>query len=168
MDGDGFSALEDCDDTNPHINPDQEEEPYNGIDDDCDPDTLDDDLDQDGFVLNDDCDDEDASINPDAEEITNNDVDEDCDGIDLLTSTHEIYDITVHIYTKPTSDIINIDVDGNLNYRVILYNVVGKVILTKSNTNQILTHKIPEGTYLLEIRDLSSAQKTVERIVVTR
>ena len=33
------------------------EEPYDGIDNDCNPDTLDDDLDQDGYSLEDDCDD---------------------------------------------------------------------------------------------------------------
>jgi len=38
--------------------------PYNGIDDDCDPLTLDDDLDQDGFLPESDCDDNNANINP--------------------------------------------------------------------------------------------------------
>jgi len=49
-----------------------DEIPYNGIDDDCDIETLDDDLDQDGFILLNDCDDENPAINPDAEEIPNN------------------------------------------------------------------------------------------------
>ena len=57
IDGDGYTSDVDCDDNNSDINPGQEEEPYNGIDDDCDPETLDDDLDQDGFALADDCDD---------------------------------------------------------------------------------------------------------------
>ena len=83
QDEDGFIADEDCDDTNSAINPDQTEITYNGIDDDCNPLTLDDDLDQDGFFLADDCDDTNASINPDQSEITYNGIDDDCNPLTL-------------------------------------------------------------------------------------
>ena len=77
-DGDGFDATEDCNDNNPEVNPDQDEIPYNGLDDDCNPDTRDDDLDGDGFVAADDCNDGDAMINPDQTEIPFNGLDDDC------------------------------------------------------------------------------------------
>ena len=48
VDGDGFIEEEDCDDNNENINPDQEEVPYDGMDNDCDESTKDDDLDGDG------------------------------------------------------------------------------------------------------------------------
>ena len=78
MDGDGFTNQEDCDDTNAEVNPSAQEIPYNGIDEDCNPNTPDDDLDGDGFNNNSDCNDDDASINPNAVEIPNNGMDDDC------------------------------------------------------------------------------------------
>jgi len=77
-DGDGSPASLDCDDTNPDVNPEAVEVPYNGIDEDCDGTDLID-VDLDGFnstvVLGErDCDDNNASFNPVALEI--------CDGFD--------------------------------------------------------------------------------------
>ena len=58
VDGDGFIEEEDCDDSgNEYINPDQEEVPYDGMDNDCDESTKDDDLDGDGVESAEDCDD---------------------------------------------------------------------------------------------------------------
>ncbi len=83
-DGDGFTADLDCQDLVSEINPGVVEVPYNGIDDDCDPATPDDDIDGDGFNSDEDCDDADPEVNSEASEIPNNDVDEDCDGIVLI------------------------------------------------------------------------------------
>ncbi len=84
-DGDGYSTLEDCNDGNPNINPDQIEIVYNGLDDDCDPSTLDDDLDSDGFGFFDDCNDNDPTINPLAVEICGDNIDQNCDGVDAAS-----------------------------------------------------------------------------------
>ncbi|MEO6760068.1 MAG: putative metal-binding motif-containing protein, partial [Saprospiraceae bacterium] len=76
-------TTQDCDDQNAAINSGQVEVPYNGIDDDCNPATLDDDLDQDGFVYTVDCDDQNAAVNPSQVEITYNGLDDDCDPLSL-------------------------------------------------------------------------------------
>ena len=52
----------DCDDDNADVFG-QDEQPYDGIDNDCNPDTLDDDLDGDGLSA-DDCDDNDSAVIP--------------------------------------------------------------------------------------------------------
>ncbi len=167
-DGDGFTADIDCDDDNPNVNPDQTEEPYNGIDDDCDPTTLDDDLDQDGFVMVDDCDDTNSEINPDATEIPNNGIDEDCDGMDLLSSVHELSNSTINIYPNPAIEVINIDIEGQLDFQVELFDLEGKLMKSTCNLNQIIIETIPQGTYLLKIKDQKTGQNIVDRIVIGR
>lgn len=82
-DGDGFPGSEDCDDEDPGINPDADEVPYDGVDNDCTG-GDEEDVDGDGYpaeeVGGSDCDDNDDDINPGADEIYCNYVDEDCDG----------------------------------------------------------------------------------------
>ena len=60
-----------------------EELPYNGVDDDCNPQTPDDDLDGDGFLLIDDCNDSNPSINPGQMEVPYNGIDDDCNPLTL-------------------------------------------------------------------------------------
>jgi len=90
QDGDGHRSSDypemggdDCDDDDPAVNPGVAESPYNGIDDDCDVETLDDDLDGDSFGFETDCDDEDAEINPGESEVVYNGADDDCDSSTL-------------------------------------------------------------------------------------
>ena len=166
LDNDGFDTTTDCDDENPFVNPNQDEEPYNGIDDDCNALTLDDDLDQDGFLLVDDCEDSNANINSDAEEVPNNGIDEDCDGMDLLSSVHQLSDISVLIYPNPAIDFIYIEIDGILNYSTNLFDLSGKLIVTSANTETIDIKSLERGVYLLEIVDINTDNKIAERIVI--
>ncbi len=165
-DSDGYYSDVDCDDTNADINPIQIEEPYNGIDDDCNPETLDDDLDQDGFLLVDDCDDQNPDINPNATEIPNNGIDEDCDGMDGVSATHEIANVVIKIFPNPVIDILYISIDGQLNYQANLYDTKGKLIISESNQTQMNLEPNASGAYLLEIIDLNTNQKIVEKIIV--
>ena len=64
-DSDGFAPDEgDCDDTDPAVGPHMTEVAYDGIDNDCDEETLDDDLDEDGYGIADDCNDLDDTTYP--------------------------------------------------------------------------------------------------------
>ncbi|MBW1811508.1 MAG: hypothetical protein JRJ87_25190 [Deltaproteobacteria bacterium] len=79
--GAGTSCLgEDCDDTDAAINPGESEIPYDGIDNDCNSATPDDDLDGDAYLEAIDCDDNNEDVNPGAVEDCLDGIDNDCDG----------------------------------------------------------------------------------------
>ncbi|WP_019388798.1 MopE-related protein, partial [Algibacter luteus] len=79
-DGDGENSDTDCDDNDPAVNSSATEILYDGIDNDCNPDTPDtEDADGDGVNSDTDCDDNDAARFPGNTEILNNGIDDDCD-----------------------------------------------------------------------------------------
>lgn len=71
--GSTTTMQDDCEPT------DSTEVPFDGVDNDCDPGTPDDDLDGDGHPADSDCDDGQASINPSAAEVPYDGIDNDCD-----------------------------------------------------------------------------------------
>lgn len=168
LDQDGFLLVNDCDDTNPEVNPDQDEIVYNGLDDDCDTTTLDDDLDQDGFLLVDDCDDTNPDINPDAMEIPNNGIDEDCDGEDLVTSIRETSLFKIDVFPNPAKELVNIDVPQNLSVSFNLFDLNGQLVFAGKENNKIYLENLPEGIYLLEITERQTGQKVLKKVVVVK
>ncbi|MEE2785829.1 MAG: MopE-related protein [Myxococcota bacterium] len=114
MDNDGFTIERgDCDDTDPAVNPNQSETPYDGKDNDCNPASSDCDVDGDGYGRQTpqgemaipcpdptdpsgmrmleltDCDDANPTIFPGARERANNGIDEDCDGADRMADNQD-------------------------------------------------------------------------------
>ena len=94
LDNDGYADKDgDCDDMNPNVNPGRMEVYYNDLDDDCNPQTNDDDQDGDGFAaessMGPDCNDMNPNINPRAEDIPGNNIDENCDGMDRVITNDD-------------------------------------------------------------------------------
>lgn len=157
MDG-YFLGVDDCDDGNEMINPGLDEIPYNGLDDDCDPLTPDDDLDGDGFLLADDCDDLNPDINPDAVDIPDNGIDENCDESDLTDIDETELSRQYHVFPNPTSDFVYINYDENAPapQMIQVSDYTGKMIQTidgnfSQNNITINLQNIPSGIFILTI-----------------
>jgi uncharacterized repeat protein (TIGR01451 family) len=173
FDEDGYALWEDCDDTNADVNPSLAEVAYDGLDNDCDTSTLDDDLDGDGYVLAEDCDDTNSDINPDIEEIPDNGIDEDCDGSDLTTAVKEIAGREIHIYPNPVQHLLTISQTGgsHIDFRVRLYDLGGKLVheTTQTTASQLIDMTLFEsGIYFLELFDNKSGDSITEKIVKVR
>ena len=130
-DGDGFIFTDDCNDSDPNINPAAVEEWYNGIDQNCD--GLNDyDADGDGYVapgyegaLTDnnpdtvinqggDCNDEDSAVFPDAIEVWYDGVDQDCGGENDYDADMDGFEVDndIHDGDDCNDDINDLNGDG--------------------------------------------------------
>ncbi len=120
-DGDGVTENEgDCDDDDDAVSSAEQETPYNGVDDDCDPTTPDDDLDADGYASADDCDDGDASVSPGDPEVAGNGADDDCDG-----TVDERFDVATVDAGKDCGSSSAVAVDSAGNVHVAYYDADG-------------------------------------------
>jgi len=170
-DMDGFFNDEDCDDSNADVNPDADEIAYNGIDDDCDSATLDDDLDGDGFVLADDCDDMDAGINPDAEEIVNNGIDEDCDGEDLLSSVNDFAANELKIYPNPAVNTLVLDINTSDVLSMNIYNLFGQQLKSNTDINASLSMDVSDlisGTYIIKVCSQNCEKSFISKLQIVK
>lgn len=168
-DNDGFFDDEDCDDNNPLINPSAIEVSYNGIDDDCNAATPDDDLDGDGFLRIDDCNDTLAAINPYAVEIPGNGIDEDCDSLDLIVSLPAVpsKSSTILIYPNPADQFINVKLNEDKPIEIQLYDAFMKNIFVIKKQRKIYLGDLAPGVYVLKVQVQNSGEVFIDKIIVT-
>jgi len=178
LDGDGFDAANDCDDSDPNVNPMATEVPYDGVDNDCDPETPDDDLDGDGFDSDEDCDDDDAAVNPDGEEIPYDGADNDCDPAtlddDLDGDGYDIADDCDDEDAAVNPGAVEIEGDGvdndcdssTLDGPDTEAPVVTSVQAEDCHNDMIYDDEIPLGCNDLEIHVAASDNAAVDRIIV--
>ena len=69
------------------------------------------------------------------------------------------------IYPNPAIDIININISGDLKYEVTIFDLQGRIMISKKNPSVIDIQALPQGIYLLELKDLDSGQKVIEKII---
>jgi len=70
--------------------------------------------------------------------------------------------LDISIYPNPTSDIVYID--GNYSQlKVVMYDILGKLVMNKSITNSIDISQLEKGVYILQLSD--GAKLTTQRII---
>ncbi len=87
---------------------------------------------------------------------------------DQVTSTFEVSNLDVNVFPNPASNFINISTNGELNFEATLYDVNGRIMDSILHNSQLDIALLPTGIYLLEIKDISSGERIVERIVLER
>ena len=85
--------------------------------------------------------------------------------LDSALSIHELTNSNIRIYPNPSTDFINIDVPANLKYHTNIYDLNGRLISRSKNKAVIEIQALPLGVYLIEITDLDSDHKVVEKII---
>ena len=120
-----------------------------------------------GFVTNNaDCDDSDPTINPDAIEIEGNDIDENCNG--SLTSTHDLSGLRINVYPSPVTDFLFVEYSAPAIVEIKLYDLQGRLHLSEHNSQRLDVSALPEGTYLLTLRNEETGEQVTDRVVVVR
>ena len=85
--------------------------------------------------------------------------------LDSALSIQELTNSTIRIYPNPATDVININVPVNLKYHTNIYDLNGRLISSSKNKSVIEIQTLPLGVYLIEITDLDSGHKVVEKII---
>ena len=84
--------------------------------------------------------------------------------VDLNASASSVLENSFNIYPNPTTGLVNIE--NAENATVMVYNQVGALIETVSNTNQIDLSSFDNGVYIVKV--IANNNTSVKRIVLTK
>ena len=87
---------------------------------------------------------------------------------DSKPSILEPSNLTVNIFPNPAKKHVYLEVNKATDYLVTISNLEGKIISSKMNSRFIQLDRFEAGLYLIEISDLSSGYRTVEKLVVAK
>ena len=87
--------------------------------------------------------------------------------LDVTAGIDENFSITsdYSVFPNPAVDIININAPDNLNYEATIFDLQGRLIISTINQSVIDVQTLPQGMYLIVIKDLDSGQKVIDKII---
>ncbi|RYJ45166.1 reprolysin-like metallopeptidase [Flavobacterium beibuense] len=77
-------------------------------------------------------------------------------------------DSLVNIYPNPSKDYFIIEFTSPVNFDAKLYDVAGRTVTQQFNHDKFDVRSLSQGTYILEITDLETSQKTIRKIFIER
>lgn len=88
--------------------------------------------------------------------------------VETSTSTHEIGSSSIRIFPNPVSSLLTVEIGGQLDYEISIYSMTGRLMHRQRNQNSVDVQEFANGTYLLELTDLATGQRLVEKILVSK
>tara|TARA_B100000809_G_scaffold58771_1_gene55255 strand:+ start:2059 stop:4410 length:2352 start_codon:yes stop_codon:yes gene_type:complete len=86
----------------------------------------------------------------------------------LSTSEQDLSNSSILIYPNPTKDFFKIDMSYQINYKVEIFNIQGKLISSQLNRDLFDVSNLSNGIYLLLITDLDLNNKTAKKLLIFR
>ena len=83
-----------------------------------------------------------------------------------VTALHELGAGVLSIYPNPSSELLHVQVEGEIDYHLSLVDARGQRVWRGTNASVIPISALDAGTYFLRIRDTQTGEQSVERIVV--
>ena len=83
-----------------------------------------------------------------------------------VTALHELGSGVLSIYPNPSSELLHVQVEGEIDYHLSLVDARGQRVWRGTNASVIPISALDAGIYFLRIRDTQTGEQSVERIVV--
>ena len=87
---------------------------------------------------------------------------------DGFSSIQNTGNMVITIFPNPASDIINIEVENGISYKFSLYGLQGNLLKSGINANKIIVGELSSGMYFLELEDLKSGEKLMQKIYIDK
>ncbi|MCP4443206.1 MAG: CocE/NonD family hydrolase [Aureispira sp.] len=93
-------------------------------------------------------------------------------GASVVTSTTDIeqktVESTIRVYPNPTKDMVTIQTDDDSAFELTVFNQLGQEVYSSNfdgHTHSFNLKKMPSGVYLVELLDMNTDQKHIQKLV---
>lgn len=87
---------------------------------------------------------------------------------DITSSITESDAITITVFPNPVTDILYLRTNFKMDCTSTIYNLQGIAIQHWANKTKLNVENLPEGIYLLEIKDIKIGHSSIQRIIISK